>query len=100
MRIKRTNHCPVAQKRAARAERVREYVERLDRTGLEVPKGAPRRMVVDLQRVVGGTVEEHDERRRDNDGLESDDARALHLEVESPARCGRRRDSDRQESRE
>ena len=48
-------------------------------------------MVVDLERVVGSTVEEDDKCRRDYNGLQRNDARCLIFEVELPFRSRWRR---------
>ena len=46
-------------------------------------------MAINLQRVVGGTIEEEDEVRRDDDRFQGNDARVDLLQVEPPPRCGR-----------
>lgn len=77
-------HSAVAEKRTTSAERVREDIERLHGVRLKVPERTPRRVSVDLERVILRTVKEDDEGGRDDNSLESNDARRRVLEVEAP----------------
>ena len=52
-----SHHGDVAEEGAATTERVGDDIQRCDLRRLEVEESAPCRVVVDLKRVVGRTVE-------------------------------------------
>ena len=94
------DHRAVAEEGATGAERVRDDVEGRDLGRLQVKQRSPRRVAVDLQRVVRRAVEEEREVWVDDDGLERDDARRLGLEAEPPCRGVGRGTSEKCEERQ
>ena len=100
-KLKPTHHSSVTEQGSAGAERVREDIERRHSVCLEVPECAPSGVVVDLEGVIGCTVEEDSESRRDHNRLERDDPRSRILEVELPPwSCGCRWSSEDEGNKE
>ena len=81
-----TNHSTVAQESTACTPRVGDDIQSGDFLRLEIPKGTPSRVTIDLEWIVGCTVEEECKGGRDDSGLDDDDPRGLVLEGERPAR--------------
>ena len=65
-------HCPITQEPAGCTKAVRDKGQGCGGVGFQVPECAPRSVIIDLECIVGGSVEKDGQGRGHNDYFEGD----------------------------